>query len=166
MAFCFLLNGLLDRERWVHERLAAFAGEAAELRLAFLPPVRVHVAAGGRIEPGGPEPSAVISLSGISGSGPFAEELRYLARHMRPDMEEELSRVVGDVAAQRIADSVRALARWQRDAAQRAGEALADYAVDEQRLLVRRAELAQLTADIALLGDALTQLEQRIARLD
>jgi ubiquinone biosynthesis protein UbiJ len=128
--------------------------------------VRVYVAAGGRIEPGGPEPSAVISLSGISGSGPLAEELRYLARHLRPDMEEELSRVVGDVAAQRIGDSVRALARWQRDAAQRAGEALADYAVDEQRLLVRRAELAQLTADIARLGDALMQLEQRIARLD
>ncbi len=166
MAFCFLLNQLLDRERWARERLAPFAGQAAELRLAFLPALRVQVGAEGRIEPGGSEPAAAITLAGITGSGAFAEELRYLARHLRPDVEEELSRVVGDVAAQRIGDGVRAIARWQRDAAVRAGEALADYVVDERRMLVRRAELAQFAADIARLGNALADLEQRIARLD
>jgi len=166
VAFCFLLNQLFGREGWARERLARFAGEAAELRLAFLPALRVQVGAEGRIEPGGPEPAAVITLSGIAGSGAFAEELRYLARHLRLDAEEELSRVVGDVAAQRIGDGVRAMVRWQRDAAVRAGEALADYVVDARRMLVRRAELAQLAADIARLGNAVADLEQRIAHLD
>jgi ubiquinone biosynthesis protein UbiJ len=166
VAFCFLLNQLLERERWARERLVPFAGEAAELRLPVLPHLRVHIGAAGRIEPGGAAPSAVVTLSGIQGSSAFAEELRYLARHLRPDIEEELSRVMGDVAAQRIGDGVRALVRWQRDAAARTGEALVDYAVDERRMLVRRAELAQLAADIARLGSALAELEQRIARLD
>ena len=166
VAFCFVLNQLLDRERWARERIARFAGEAAELRLPLLPSLRVHIATNGRIDAGGPEPAAVITLSGISGSGALAEELRYLARHLRPDIEEELSRVVGDVAAQRIGDGVRAIARWQRDTAARAGAALADYVVDERKLVVRRAELAQLTADIARLASALTSLEQRVARLD
>src|SRR5207248_5944056 len=103
---------------------------------------------------------------GVAGSGALAEELRYLARHLRPDVEEELSRLVGDVAAQRIGDGVRAIARWQRDAAVRAGEALADYVIDERKMLVRRAQLAQLAADIGRLGNALAALEQRIARLD
>ena len=166
MAFCFVLNQLLDRERWARERLARFAGEAVELRLPLLPPLRACVAPNGRVEPGGPDPSAVITLSGVSGGGGFADELRYLARNLRPDVEEELSRVVGDVAAQRIGDGVRAIARWQRDAAARAGEALADYVVDERKLAVRRAELAQLAADIARLAAVLAALEQRIARLD
>jgi ubiquinone biosynthesis protein UbiJ len=166
VAFCFLLNQLLDRERWARERLVPFAGQAVELRLAFLPSLRIQVGAEGRVEPGGPEPAAAITLSGITGSGAFAEELRYLARHLRPDVEEELSRVVGDVAAQRIGDGVRAVARWQRDAAGRAGEALADYVVDERRMLLRRAELKQLSADLERLGQTLASLEQRIARLD
>jgi ubiquinone biosynthesis protein UbiJ len=166
VAFCFLLNQLLGREHWARERLARFAGEAVELRLPLAPPLRVCVAPNGRVAPGGAEPSAVVTLSGIAGSGPFAEELRYLSRHLRPDVEEELSRVVGDVAAQRIGDGMRAVARWQRDAAVRAGEAFADYVVDERKMLVRRAELVQLAADIARLGTALAQLEQRIARLD
>ena len=166
VAFCFVLNQLLERERWARERLAALAGEAMELRLAFLPPVRVHLEAGGRFEPGGPEPSAVLTLSGISGSGPLVAELRYLVRHLRPDVEEELSRVIGDVAAQRIGDGVRAIARWQRDAAARAGEALVDYVVDERQMLARRPEVAQFAADVARLTAALAALEQRIARLD
>ena len=166
MAFCFLLNQLLDRERWARERLAPFAGQAAELRLPLLVPLRICVAANGRVEPGGPEPAAVVTLSGVIGSGPLAEELRYLVRHLRPDVEEELSHVVGDVAAQRIGDGVRAIARWQRDVVARAGEAFGDYVVDERRMLVRRVELAELAADIARLGDTLADLEQRIARLD
>jgi ubiquinone biosynthesis protein UbiJ len=166
VAFCFLLNQLLDREGWARERLARFGGQALELRLPLLAPLRVCVMSDGRLAPGGAEPSAVITLSGIGGSGGLAEELRYLARHLRPDVEEALSRVVGDVAAQRIGDGVRGLARWQRDAALRAGEALADYVIDERKMLVRRTELAPLAAGIARLASALADLEQRIARLD
>jgi len=166
VAFCFLLNQLLDRERWPRERLARFAGQVLELRLPLLAPLHVCVAPDGRIVPGGAEPSAVITLSGIGGSGPLAEELRYLARDLRPDVEEALSRVVGDIAAQRIGDAARSLARWQRDAVLRAGEALADYVIDERKMLVRRSEFAPLAADIARLASALADLEQRIARLD
>src|SRR5207302_8604760 len=136
-------------------RLASFAGEALELRLAFLPPLRVQVGAEGRIEPGGPQPGALITLSGIIGSGPFADELRYLARHLRPDVEEELSRFLGDVAAQRIGDRMRAIARWPRHAALPAREDPPHYAIKEHRMLVRRAELAQLATDIGRLGNAL-----------
>ena len=166
VAFCFVLNALLARERWARERLARFAGQAVELRLPLAPTVRVCIAADGRLEPDGPEPSAQVTLAGISGASELAEELRYLARHLRLDAEEELSRVVGDVVAHRIGLGLRALLNWQRDAAQRLSEAAADYAIDERRALVRRGELEQLAADIARLTQALDTFEQRIARLD
>jgi len=166
VAFCFLLNALLERERWARERLASFAGEAAELRLPLWPWLRICIGPGGRLEPGGPEPSATITLRGIDGASALADELRYLARHLRPDFEEELSRLFGDVAAERIGAAVRGFASWQRDAALRITDALAGYAIDERRALVGRAELDQLAADILRLTVALATLEERISRLD
>jgi ubiquinone biosynthesis accessory factor UbiJ len=163
VAFCFLLNQLLDRERWARERLERYAGQSVELRPPLLPPLRLVIAAGGRIEEGGPEPAVVITLDGISGASELADELRYLAKHLRWDAEEELSRLVGDAAAERIGGTVRAFARWQLDAARRVSEALADYATNESGTLVRRRELEDFAAEIERLRAALDRLERRLA---
>ena len=166
VAFCFVLNALLGRERWARDRLARFAGQGIELRLPLAPAMRLAIAADGHLEPDGPQPAAVVSPRGISGESELAEELRYLRRHLRLDIEEELSRLVGDVAAHRIGLMVRALLDWPRDSARRLAESAADFAVDERRALVRRGELQQIAADLARLDEALAALEQRIARLD
>jgi ubiquinone biosynthesis accessory factor UbiJ len=166
VAFCFLLNALLEREHWARERLLPFAGQAAELRLPLWPPLRICITPEGRIEPGGGEPAAAISLHGVEGASALADELRYLARYLRPDYQEALARVFGDVAAERIGAALRGFASWQRDTALRVTDALADYAIDERRALVRRLELHELAADIERLGRALARLEERIARFD
>jgi ubiquinone biosynthesis protein UbiJ len=166
VAFCFVLNALLGRERWARERLARFAGQGIELRLPLAPAMRLGIATDGKLEPGGPAPSAIVTPAGIAGESELAEELRSLRRHLRWDAEEELSRLVGDVAAHRIALTVKALLGWPRDSARRLAEAAADFAVDERRALVRRGELAPLAAEIERLDEALAALEERIARLD
>ena len=165
VAFCFFLNRLLEREAWARERLAPFAGHSAEIAAPLLPPLRVTVAAGGRIEAGGDEVHVVMSLQGIRGSGPFAEEVRALARELRWDFEEELSRIVGDVAAARIGATARALARWPADAAGRFAEALGAYATDEAGMLVQRPESRNFDEEIERLNERLAALERRIARL-
>jgi len=163
VAFCFLLNQLLARESWARERLARFVGQSVELRPPLLPPLRLAIADGGRIEEGGSEPAAVVTLQGVSGSSPLADELRYLAKHLRWEAEEELSKVVGDVAAERIGGALRAFGRWQLDAAQRLSEALADYATAESGALVRRSELRDFAAELERLHAALARLEKRLA---
>ena len=55
----------------------------------------------------------------VAGNAGLAAEVLVLARHLRWDVEEELSRVVGDVAAHRLAGAARAFAAWHADAAQR-----------------------------------------------
>jgi ubiquinone biosynthesis protein UbiJ len=162
VAFCFLLNQLLERERWARQRLERFAGQSVELRPPLLPPLRLIVAPGGRVEPGESEPDAIVTVDGVSGESPLADELRYLARHLRPDIEEELSRLVGDVAAQRIGGTVRAFARWHLDAARRIGEALVDYATNESGTLVRRRELEDLAVQVEELSADIARLEQRL----
>src|SRR3954463_13462945 len=138
VAFCFLLNQLLARESWARDRLERFVGQSAELRPPLLPPLRLVIAQGGRMEPGGGEPSAVITLEGVNGEGALADELRFLQKNLRWDFEEELSRVMGDVAAERVGGTLRAFARWQADVAQRLTETLGDYVTVESGALVRR----------------------------
>jgi ubiquinone biosynthesis protein UbiJ len=168
--FSLALNRLLDAEPWARERLAPFAGETLEVRNPPFPRLRFTILPGGRLEAGGEAPALVATLHftrpvELSGDEKLAAEVRLLLRHLRWDFEEDLSRLLGDVAAHRLANALRALGAWPADAARRLGEALADYAVEEKRVLVAHGELEQLGAAIAQLHEALGQLEKRVQRL-
>jgi ubiquinone biosynthesis accessory factor UbiJ len=159
VAFCFIANTVLARESWARARLEPFAGQGFEVRLPLLAPLSLIVGAGGRIEEGAASPAAILALGGISGDSALADELRYLRKHLRPDVEEELSRFIGDIAAHRLVGAARSFTQWQREALTRLTEAAVDYAVEERRALVRRAELADL-------AERLRELEQGVARLE
>ena len=183
VAFCFLLNHLLDAEPWARLRLAPFAGETVELRAPLLPTLRLRILAGGTVEPGGAEPGLTMTLKpgllaalargeehamrsvDVEGDAKLAAEVLVLARHLRWDAEEDLSRLVGDVAAHRLADAGRAFAAWHLDAAQRLTAAVADYVTEEKQLLARRADLAALGDSVARLRDAVARLDKRVERL-
>ena len=183
VAFCFVLNRLLAGAPWARERLAPFAGETVELRAPPFPALRLAIAAGGTVQAGEGEPGLVMTLTpefpaalargeehamravAVEGNAKLAGEILVLARHLRWDAEEALSRVVGDVAAMRIAEAGRALAAWHIDAARRLTGALADYATDERQILVRRAQLEALGESLARLRDGIARLEKRIERL-
>jgi ubiquinone biosynthesis protein UbiJ len=86
-------------------------------------------------------------------------------RHLRWDAEEDLSKVVGDVAAHRLVGFARGFAAWQADAARRLAESLRDYAVEEQRVLLSSAEFSHFSAEVAKVRDAVERLEKRVRRL-
>jgi ubiquinone biosynthesis protein UbiJ len=181
--FSFALNRLLDADPQARERLAPFAGETVELRAAPLPGLRFVILPGGRIEAGGEAPALVISLGpaaaaawlrgeehfmrsvDVAGDARLASEVMVLLRHLRWDAEEDLAKVVGDVAAHRLTDLARGFAAWQVDAARRLAEAFADYAVEEKRLLVSGRDLAYFSSEVARLRDAVERLDKRVRRL-
>ena len=80
------------------------------------------------------------------------------------DLEEALSRGVGDIAAHRLVDGARTIAALQADAARRLTEGLMEYAL-ERGVLVARPELAGLAARIARLDEDLERLEKRLEKL-
>ena len=184
VAFCFLANRLLAAEPWARLRLAPFAGETVELRAPPLPALRLQILQGGAVEPGSAEPSLTMTFKAellpalargeehvmraveVRGHDKLAAEVLVLARHLRWDAEEALSRVIGDVAAHRLAGAGRAFAAWQLDAAQRLVAALGDYLTDEKQVLARRAELDALGESVARLRDGIARLEKRTERLD
>ena len=183
VAFCFFVNRLLDAEPWARERLARFAGETIELSPLPLPPLRVTILEDGRLQAGGDAPDLTLQVGpgaifargrgaeellravALSGNARLAQELASLARNLRWDFEEELSRFVGDIAAHRIAGAARELAAWQVDATKRVNAAATDFLTDEAPLLVRRQQQTQRARAVAELRDALARLEKRIERL-
>jgi ubiquinone biosynthesis protein UbiJ len=184
------LNHLLEAELWARERLAPFAGDVLEIRAAPLPPLRLSIAADGRLVPPGPgtdrpaaEPSLVVTLRpellaaavrgedhllrsiDVAGNAKLAAEVMFLARHLRPDVEEVAAKLVGDAAAHRLAGMGRNAAAWLAVAARRISASLVEYAVEEKQLLVKRAELEEIAAAHALLRDGLERIDKRIRRL-
>lgn len=183
--FASALNHLLEAEPWARERLAPFAGATVSLATPPLPELRLSILADGRVTPStdGAEPSLTLSLGPdalaalgrgeehfmravqVTGNARLASEVMLLVRHLRWEPEEDLSRLVGDIAAQRIVGLAREFAGWQFDAARRIAGSLVEYAVDERRLLVPQAELESFAAGVARLRDAIERLEKRIERM-
>lgn len=183
VAFCFVLNRLLEAEDWARLRLAPFAGKTVELRAPPLPTLVLRILERGTVEAGGAQPDLSMTLKPemlvalargedhalraveVHGDAKLAAEILLLARHLRWDAEEDLAHLIGDVAAHRVAQAGRAFAAWHLDAAQRLAAAFADYASEEQRILVRRGELEALAESVARLRDALARLDKRVERL-
>ena len=82
------------------------------------------------------------------------------------ELEEALSRGLGDVAAHRLVGAAREAALLGRDAGGRLMEGLLEYALEEKRLVVSRTELEALMDATRELVERFESLERRIDRLD
>ena len=99
---------------------------------------------------------------GIEGNADLAATVQYLFRHLRWDLEEDLSRIFGDALAHRIAEGGRRFADWNREAAGKLAQNLTEYWIEEQPLLARPADVRQFLASVDQLRDDLARLEKRI----
>ena len=94
----------------------------------------------------------------------LAHEISFLARHLTWDYEEDLSRVIGDIAAHRVAEGARGLARWTREAAVRGAQGAAEYWTEESPLIASRVKVEGFVREVSELRDAVERLEKRIER--
>jgi ubiquinone biosynthesis accessory factor UbiJ len=102
----------------------------------------------------------------IEGDAEFAATIAKLAEHLRWEPEEDLSRVIGDAPAHRIASVARGVAGYAQRTGRHLAESVAEYLLDEDPQLVRRAELAPFADEVARTRDALARLEKRIERAE
>lgn len=179
------LNHLLGQAAWARARLVPFAGRCASF---VMPPWRLDMAV---TEAGTfaaisaeeaeidvtvalPADSPLQALNGVerimaaahvTGNAEFATELSFVLKNLRWDVEEDLSRLVGDVAAHRIAGAMAALADWQKRSADNLAQNVVEYLSEESRILVPAHELAELRRDREGLEARIAALESRIGRL-
>ncbi len=102
----------------------------------------------------------------LSGDAATAQRFQKLLDLAQPDIEEELSRVVGDVAAHRIAEIARGVGKWARDARSTMGGNIREYLQEESRDLPTRYEVDRFTQQVGTLRDDVERIAARLNRLE
>lgn len=110
------------------------------------------------------DPAAVIRAGDVqvSGDSDVAEQFQYLFSLLRPDWEEELASVTGDVVAHEVGNAARGLARWAGQAQRSFGRSLAEYLTEESAALASGAEIDEFCTAVDDLAAAVDRLEARL----
>ena len=120
----------------------------------------------------GAEPEALLQRGAVTirGDVELAQRYRELALLLRPDFEEELSRLVGDAPAHQLMRFASGALAFGRRAFSTTAQNLAEYAAHERGDLVPRAEaevflagVDRLREDVDRCAARLEHLEQRLA---
>ena len=101
----------------------------------------------------------------LTGDAHTAERLQRLLSLARPDIEEELSGVVGDAAAHRVGSIARGIGDWARGARATMGANIREYLQEESRDAPSRYEVERFGAEVGRLRDDVERLAVRIDRL-
>ena len=102
----------------------------------------------------------------LTGDAATAQRFQKLLDLAQPDIEEELSRVIGDVAAHRLAEIARGVGKWARDARSTMGGNIREYLQEESRDVPTRYEVDRFTQQVGTLRDDVERIAARLNRLE
>ena len=101
----------------------------------------------------------------LAGDAHKAERFQRLLAFAKPDIEEEISGIVGDLAAHRLGEIARGLGEWGRNARTTMSDNVREYLQEESRDVPSRYEMERFTSDVGRLRDDVDRLEARINML-
>ena len=102
----------------------------------------------------------------IRGDAEIANLYRELFAAARPDLEEELSRFIGDMPARHLSLVAKSVRTWARRARRTAGENIAEYLQEEGRDLVTHVEMQEFLKSVDETREAADRMEARILQLE
>jgi len=116
----------------------------------------------------GPAPEAALRTGSvhIHGDAEIAQTFSELLKQARPDLEEELSRVIGDVAAHQVGNVARSALDFARRAADTLAQNVSEYLQEEGRDAPSRTEADEFIAGVDKLRDDVDRLEARLSLLE
>jgi ubiquinone biosynthesis protein UbiJ len=115
---------------------------------------------------GAPGPASDSARPTVHGDAEIASLYQKLIAAARPDVEEELSRLVGDLAARRLSLLAGSAFGWARSLRRTAGENIAEYLQEESRDLVNRTELEEFLHGVDVARETADRIEARLSRLE
>lgn len=178
-----VLNHLLDQAPGAHARLQRHAGATARLQLGGVG-LSFSIAEDGRLRADDSETPAVtlrlpadallkamhdgaaLRDARIEGDAALAETLGQVLRGLRWDAAEDLSRLVGDVAAERLVAGARGALSAGRDLGDRLLTSTGEYVADEANIVMRRAAITDFSNEVDVLRDDSARLQKRLEALE
>lgn len=179
------LNHLLIQSGWALPRLVRFSGKTARFHVAPFSFACTIISDGSLLAaPADATADATCTLSpmllprlalhdeaaleqvGTSGDAALLTEIFFLARNLRWDAAEDLSHIVGDVAAERAVKFAQTQHQNAKSAVLNLSLAATEYWTEERPLLATPRQIAAFAQGVDRLHDDVGRLEQRIIKLD
>ncbi len=102
----------------------------------------------------------------LIGEAEMAHTIQELLQHAHPDWEEELSRLVGDVAAHQVGNMARGIFGWSKQAGESVQRNATEYLQEESRDLVAPAEARDFCDTVDTVRDDVERAAARLDRLE
>lgn len=102
----------------------------------------------------------------IRGDAEIANLYRDLFAAARPDLEEEMSRWVGDMPARHLSLLAKSVRTWARRARRTAGENIAEYLQEEGRDLVTKTEMEEFLRGVDGVRESMDRIEARLISIE
>ena len=178
------LNHLLKRNGWALQRLMRFAGRTARFDIAPFS-FAYTILPDGMLTSADTATSAdavcVIAPSLLprlalhdenahrdihsEGDPDLLAEIFFLSRNLRWDAAHDLSRITGDVAAERMVHASQQARQQVQAAAKNFSQAAAEYWTEERPLLAKATQIDLFIRQVDTLRDDIARLQQRLKRL-
>ena len=178
------LNHLLLQNGWALPRLARFAGKTARFDIApfsfaytVLPDgtllsaddsisADAHCIIAPSLLPRLATQDELAHAEIVSeGDAALLSEIFFLSRNLRWDAAEDLSRMTGDIAAERIVQTIHSKQQQLLASAGNLAHAAAEYWTEENPLIEKPQQISKFMQQVDTLRDDIARLEQRIKRL-
>lgn len=179
------INHLLADAPWARQQLILHVGKVATIDTG-LAALRLGVTGDGYVEAAPTVASANVTIRiklsdlplivqhrarafsyvQIEGDAEFANTISQLSKSLRWDVEHDLERVVGPIAALRLVAGAQAALTAAKTGQRKLTENLTEYLLDEQATLVRTGLADEHAAGVVRTRDDVERLAKRIARLE
>lgn len=179
-----LLQHLIAQNSWAYPLLQPHAGKCVAFKLGFFSRSLMILEDGSLAMAGDSHvadasvsltPSLALRLlSGdeaakrqvvISGDTQLAAELAKVLSAMRWDFEDDASKLVGDVAAHKIGQTLRGIAATGKETGSNLAAMLSEYWQEEMPLIAKKRQVEAFNSDVDTLRADLARFEKKFAKL-
>jgi ubiquinone biosynthesis protein UbiJ len=179
------INHLIEQERWAHELLLPREGQSISIALP-IGDFQIAIQEGIFVNEGNTNLSSVnlvitqeaiwtflkegksgaMKFVKISGDIDFAADLNRLAVDLKWEVEEDLSKLVGDAPARRVVLESKKMFHQTQLAMNDLKGGVRDYLVYEKNILVDSQQMNDFKSELRLLRDQLDRAEKKVNQLE
>ena len=178
------LQHLTNQNNWSRPHLVGFAGKVVTFDFTLIKANLIILEDGSlAISAASAAPDAIIYLPPslalrllandeaakmqikIEGDAQLATEFSKVLQNMRWDVEEDLSKLTGDIAASKIAEISRKTLSAAKTQSINAAEMLSEYWQEEQLILAKKRHVESFNAGVDTLRSDVARFEKRLTKL-
>ena len=178
------LQHITHQNNWSRKHLIAFAGKVVQFNIVFIQTnliiledgslgiatdnatadAYIHIPPSLALRLLAKDESAKLQIK-VDGDTHLAAEIGKILQHMRWDFEEDLSKVIGDIPANKAASFSRKFLKSTKKQSINLAEMLVEFWQEENPILAKKWRVEKFNTDVDTLRSDTARLEKRLAKL-